>query len=100
MRSPRLVVITLLLMVWFAAFDAIAWVGQSGEQVNGTTAQRDIASLEQRANAGNANAAYLLGRMYMTGLEVPQNYEQAARRFQQSATRGLADAEFALGYLY
>jgi TPR repeat protein len=59
-----------------------------------------IAELMDSANAGDALAQNNLGYLYTLGLEVPLDYEQAARWYARAATQGLAAAEYNLGVLY
>ena len=64
------------------------------------TAPADVAALRVIANAGNADAQYLLGLFYVKGLGVPQDYAQAAAWYRKAADQGLADAQSSLGYAY
>ncbi|MGA9978537.1 MAG: hypothetical protein WBQ08_07880, partial [Candidatus Sulfotelmatobacter sp.] len=74
---------------------------QTEERIAGEKkVQADLSSLQQQAGHGDARAEYLLGRAYMTGTGVSQNYVEAARYYRQAAAQALPDAEFALGYLY
>ena len=91
---------TLFLLTWFSISMTSATAQQTGGDTSGSKHQRDISSLQLRANQGDTEAEYLLGRSYMTGNGVPRNYEEAAKWFRQSAAQGFADAEFSLGYLY
>ncbi len=56
--------------------------------------------LQQRANQGDAQAEYDLGRMYYWGRGVPRDYAQANYWHQKAAAQGLAKAECAIGGLY
>lgn len=60
----------------------------------------DVASLQQRAQQGDARAAYLLGQFFMTGSGVPRDYQQAAKWFGEAAKQNQLDAQFWLGFLY
>lgn len=53
-----------------------------------------------RADQGDANAEYELGRLYLLGRGVPQDYKQANSWFQKAAGQDLAKAEVAIGDLY
>src|SRR5713101_7358621 len=59
-----------------------------------------ITRLQEQAAEGNAQAQYSLGMAYITGTEIPRDYHQAVRWHQTAAAQGLADAQFALAYLY
>ena len=52
--------------------------------------QRDVAIAEWRAgaNAGEAQAMLALGRLYLRGVGLPQNYVQAHKWFNLAASRG------------
>ena len=53
------------------------------------------------AREGDAEAQYYVARIYANGMDnVPVNYEEAARWYQQSADQGYAEAMQELGYLY
>ncbi len=56
--------------------------------------RRDAAIAEWRAGAdtGEAKAMLALGRLYLQGLGVPQNYVQAHMWFNLAASRGEATA--------
>ena len=56
--------------------------------------QRDAAIVEWRAgaDAGEAKSMLALGRLYLQGLGVPQNYVQAHMWFNLAASRGEAEA--------
>ena len=101
MNSRVLLSSTLLAVVWFGALVQIAH-GQTGGTTgpSGESGQADFPSLEQKALSGDAKAQYLVGQAYMTGTHVAQDYQEAARWYQQAASRGSADAEFGLGFLY
>jgi uncharacterized protein len=60
----------------------------------------DLVSLRERAQQGDARAAYLVGRSYMTGSGASKDYREAAKWFREAATQNLADAQFVLGFLY
>ena len=101
MNSRVLLSFTLLAVVWFGALVQIAH-GQTGGPtgLSGESGQADLSALMQKALSGDAKAEYLLGQAYMTGNHVSQDYQEAARWYQQAAAQGSADAEFGLGFLY
>jgi uncharacterized protein len=49
--------------------------------------------LHPLADQGDATAQYILGRMYLDGNGVSQNYAEAVKWFRLSADRGDADAQ-------
>jgi TPR repeat protein len=100
MKARLPLVCTLLLLIWFCLFTSGVGAQQKQPSTSAEKGQPEISSLQLRAQQGNPEAEYLLGRSYMTGTGVPQNYEEAAKWFLQSAAQGSADAEFSLGYLY
>lgn len=60
----------------------------------------DIATIRERANAGDAQAQNLLARMYVVGKNVPKDYVQARQWFEKAAAQGNAVAQGELGWLY
>ena len=56
--------------------------------------------VEERAEAGDAGAQYLLGLMYKKGKGVPQDDNEAAKWFRLAADQGDAEAQFYLGVSY
>jgi uncharacterized protein len=60
----------------------------------------DIATIRERANAGDAQAQNLLARMYVVGKNVPKDYVQARQWFEKAAAQGNAVAQVELGWLY
>ena len=60
----------------------------------------ELSDLRQRAEDGDGKAQFLLGRIYMAGLVVSQDYQQAAKWYERAAKQGLAEAQFRMGFLY
>lgn len=60
----------------------------------------DLASLQQQAGAGDAQAEFALGNRYFRGLGVPQNYGQALDWYHKSAAQSFAPAQNQLGAMY
>src|ERR1700732_2349062 len=101
MNSRTSFQVTLLALIWFSTFAKIA-EGQenAGRYPDGKTGQVDIVTLMQQAQNGDIKAEYLLGRSYMTGAGVPQNYQEALNWYQKAASRGSAPAAFGLWSFY
>jgi len=57
-------------------------------------------ALLKKANAGNAQAQFLVGQAYASGQGTAQSDTQAAQWYQKAADQGLATAELELGVLY
>jgi hypothetical protein len=55
--------------------------------------------LSKASEAGDPNAHYYLGIMYLNGQGVPVNYQEAARLFALGAQKNHAGAQIALGVL-
>lgn len=49
---------------------------------------------------GKMSSQWLIGKMYMEGVDLVQDYELAAKWLTKSAEQGYADAEYLLGLLY
>ena len=54
--------------------------------------------LRERANAGEAEAQWLLGLMYEKGGGVPQDLAQAAQWYRKAAEQGNVAAQCSLGW--
>jgi uncharacterized protein len=60
----------------------------------------DLATIRERANAGDAQAQNLLGNMYVVGKNLPQDYAIARQWYEKAADQGNAAAQYNLGALY
>jgi TPR repeat protein len=60
----------------------------------------DLATIRERANAGDTQAQNLLGDMYVVGKNFPQDYAIARQWYEKAAAQGFAMAQFNLGCLY
>jgi TPR repeat protein len=61
---------------------------------------QNIADLIQRANSGNADAQYQVGKCYISGSEVAQDYTKAFKYSQMSANQNYYAGENLLGLCY
>jgi TPR repeat protein len=59
-----------------------------------------VTNLQQRAEAGDAQAQFELGRAYEDGKGVPQDDARSIEWFRKSADQGNAQAENSLGVMY
>jgi TPR repeat protein len=59
-----------------------------------------LKTVEERAEAGDAQAKFWLGEMYAYGDGVPQDDKKAAKWFRLAAEQGDADAQYQLGWMY
>ena len=94
-----LLLTTLMTSVWFYGSTGIC-KQQYSDPGRPEPRQVDLDSLRRRATEGDAETAYQLGRRYMLGTGVSQDYAEAAKWYQKAASSGLSDAQFALGFLY
>ena len=62
--------------------------------------EKKFARFQKKAIAGNAEAQFVIGMMYETGLGVPKDAAKAFELFQKAAAQGNADAQFNLGWSY
>ena len=60
----------------------------------------DIDSLRQRAEQGDVDAQIALGKIYLNGKEVPQNYAEAEKWYRLAAEKGHISAQLVLGGLH
>jgi len=51
--------------------------------------QTALSDLRRRAEEGDSNAQYELGRIFMVGLGLSQDYQQAAKWYERAAEQGL-----------
>jgi len=90
---------TLMTSVWFYGSTAIC-KQQYKDPGHPEPGPVDLDCFRLRATAGDAQTAYQLGRCYLLGTGVSQDYAEAAMWFEKAASFGLSDAQFALGFLY
>ena len=57
-------------------------------------------TIQERAEAGNADAQLQLGHLYEIGDEVPQDFTEAAEWYRKAAEQGNAEAQLYLGCSY
>ena len=65
-----------------------------------TTLDTELASVQQRAEEGDAAAQFKLGDMYRYGSGVPQDFAQALAWYSKAADQGYAEAQYQLGGRY
>lgn len=66
----------------------------------GNTEEGYLANTTTKANAGDQFAQNELGRMYLTGDIVKQDYKKSYNWFKKSAEQGNATAQYYIGYMY
>lgn len=70
-------------------------------QIQQQTAQEhDLDTVKSAAAGGNSRAQAELGRRYLFGQGVPQDYAQARKLIEKAAKDGVAEAYFLLGMMY
>ena len=65
-----------------------------------TSESDNIADLMTKAEQGDADAQFNLGRMYDAGQGVPQDFREVVRWFRAAAEQGHESAQFSLGFMY
>ena len=91
--------------------DAVKWVNSGGLADQRQRSTQPIqqapspttygsATLQARAQAGDAQAQTSLGALYFNGQGVPQDYAQATVWWRKAAEQGYALAQYNLGILY
>ncbi|HBD11870.1 MAG TPA: hypothetical protein DCZ13_06960 [Porticoccaceae bacterium] len=60
----------------------------------------NIAACIAAANSGDIEAQLALGKLYIDGLTVPQNYEESLKWFRKAADQGNARAIYNIGVFY
>ena len=63
-------------------------------------AAQALADLRASAEAGDAEAQFILGGMYVTGVGVPQDAAEAVAWYRRAAEQGYARAQYNLGVIY
>ncbi|MDE1166783.1 MAG: tetratricopeptide repeat protein [Pseudomonas sp.] len=59
-----------------------------------------LASCQQAAKSGDAQAQYELGQYYYDGKNAPRDLTQALNYFEQASLQGQADAQYHLGVMF
>jgi TPR repeat protein len=88
---------TVLLCASFSAAADLASAKDAYQQKDYVTAFKELTPLAEK---GNADAQFILGKMYWMGQGVLKDPEQAMKLFKASALQGNADAQFFLGSIY
>ncbi len=96
-RRISLCAFTILLCASFSAGADLASAKRAYEQKDYATALKELTPLAEK---GDADAQFILGKMYWDGKGVLKDLDQAAKWFRLSAAQGNADAQFFLGSFY
>lgn len=59
-----------------------------------------VATCQQAAKSGDAQAQYELGQFYYDGKSAPKDLNQALAYFEQASLQGQADAQYHLGLMF
>lgn len=88
----------ILLVLLALAAGAYWWMGREhqGEEESGNR----LESIRAAAEGGDAAAAWRMGRLYAEGLEVEQDWLEAARWYRKSAQGGDPQGQYQLGRLF
>jgi TPR repeat protein len=92
-----------LILMGLGVSEALSQQTQGREEVQTPRAEillTELSDLRRRAEEGDSKAQYGLGRFYMVGLGVSQDYQQAAKWYEHAAEQGFAEAQFMMGFLY
>jgi len=82
-------------MLWSAALLLSVGVPTLGMAQNGS-----IGNIKTRAEKGDAQAQFQLGRMHELGIDVVPNPVKAVKWYRKAAEQGLAQAQYNLGRMY
>src|SRR5499427_11055659 len=88
---------SVLLCASFSAPADLASAKRAYQEKDYATAFKELTPLAEK---GNADAQFILGKMYWKGEGVLKDPEQAMKLFKASAMQGNADAQFFLGSIY
>ncbi len=89
------IILSVIALLALAAISNLAVAGS--QRISGYSPQASIIRL---AEAGNIDAQARLGRMFLTGRGVPQDFYEAAKWYYLAAAQGHREAQFQLGLLY
>ena len=84
--------ITLLVLALITIHPAWADVEVGQRALDAGSVDKAVAQWQQAANAGDGRAMLELGRLYLQGLGVIQDYVEAHKWFNLAASRGVAEA--------
>ncbi|PJI48581.1 MAG: hypothetical protein CTR55_13020 [Pseudomonas sp.] len=62
--------------------------------------QQALASCQQAANAGDAQAQFELGEFFYTGERAPRDFQAALHWYEKASLQGHADAQLRLGTMF
>ncbi len=96
-RRISLCAFTILLCASFSAGADLASAKRAYEQKDYATALKELTPLAEK---GDADAQFILGKIYWDGKGVLKDLDQGTKWFKASATQGNADAQFFLGSFY
>ena len=92
------------LLILLAAFGGHPAMAQSWNDVmewyNAGNYSAAFEGFKKNADQGDPDAQYFLGKMYLLGEGIPQDYAEAVRWFRLSADQGHPDAQYNLGLMY
>jgi len=60
----------------------------------------EISDLRKQAQNGDRHAQFNMASRYLQGVEVPQDYKNAAMWYERAAEQGFVAAQFMVGFLY
>ena len=82
--------------VWCFALVCFFWLWAAGQSASSSS----INNLVKKAESGDAEAQFQLGRDYEDGIDVPQDAEASVKWYRKSAEQGNANAQNSLGIMY
>jgi TPR repeat protein len=97
LRRFSLCALTILLCSLLSAAGDLASAKRAYEAEDYATAFKQLTPL---AGQGNADAQFILGKMYLMGRGVPKDPDQGMKWLKAAGTQGNADAQFFLGSVY
>ena len=62
--------------------------------------EQQIEEIKRKADAGDAEAQYRLGLIYLTGVDLSKNEEKAKKMFRKAADQEHPGAQYELGLMY
>ena len=93
MRSNRYILIAVLIFLWL-------FLSRYGSVFGQDYSNKSVQELLPLAEKGDAKAQYRLGLTYSNDIDVPQDFQEAAKWYRLAAEQGEEDAQSWLGYIY
>src|ERR1039457_2692174 len=93
-------ILLILVLILSAAPIAHADIDEAYSALERGTYSQAFSMFKQYAEQGDAEAQYVMGKLYYEGKGVTQDFQQSAKWMREAAEQGRADAQLSLGNFY